>query len=112
MVHVDAVAESGRNPVSKHQIQPEYEEAGLRDEMAKPLSQDHGSRRERVQGKIVSVQLLTSRRRNLTSIDLYSAESAYQTYILHFLRVIIARWLGGSHTSNPFPRDVKTTAFT
>ena len=47
---MDAVAELGRNPVSKHQIQPEYgdEQGGT----AEPVSRDQILRRERGQGSI------------------------------------------------------------
>ena len=44
-IHIDAAAQSGRNPVSKHQIQPEYgdEQAGAgwdcRTRLARPNSQ-------------------------------------------------------------------------
>ena len=48
---MDAAAELGRNPVHKHQIQPEMEMSRLaRDGTAKPLSQDQILRRERGQG--------------------------------------------------------------
>ena len=52
-VYVDAVAESGRNPVSKHQIQSGCGElSGLtRDGTAEPVSRDLILRRERGQGK-------------------------------------------------------------
>ena len=50
---MDAAAELGRNPVSKHQIQPEYGDeqidAGV---TAEPLSRDQILRRERGQGNI------------------------------------------------------------
>ena len=45
---MDVVAELGRNPVSKHQIQPEYG----RDGTAEPVSRDQILRRERGQGNI------------------------------------------------------------
>ena len=54
---MDATAELGNNPVSKHQIQPEYgderTEAG-RDGIiiAEPVSRDQILRRERGQGNI------------------------------------------------------------
>ena len=53
---MDAAAELGRNPVSKHQIQPEYgdEQAGAgRDCRAEPVSRDQIRRRERGQGYIM-----------------------------------------------------------
>ena len=48
---MDAVAELGRNPVSKHQIQPEYAEMIrlTRDGTAEPVSRDQILRRERKQ---------------------------------------------------------------
>ena len=52
---MDAAAEIGRNPVCKHQIQPEYglEMSGLtRDGTAEPVSRDQILRRERGQGNI------------------------------------------------------------
>ena len=74
---MDAAAKSGRNPVSKHKIQPECgDKSGLtRNGTAEPLSRDQILRRERGQGKfIISVQLATSRIGNLThAVDPYSA---------------------------------------
>ena len=50
---MDAAAELGRNPVSKHQIQPEYEMSRLtRDGTTKPVSRDQILRRERGQVNI------------------------------------------------------------
>ena len=50
---MDAAAELGRNPVSKHQIQPEYGDSRLtRDGTAEPVSRDQIFRRERGQGNI------------------------------------------------------------
>ena len=47
---MDAAAEIERNPVSKHQIQPEYGEAGLRGTGRSNPSKKLG--RERGQGKV------------------------------------------------------------
>ena len=51
---MDAAAELGRNPVSKHQIQPEYygdEQADAgRDGTAEPISRDQILRHARGQG--------------------------------------------------------------
>ena len=50
---LDAAAELGRNPVSKHQVQPEYEDGQAdagRD--AEPVSRDQILRHARVQGYI------------------------------------------------------------
>ena len=51
---MDAAAEIGRNPVCKHQIQPEYGEMSrlTRDGTAEPDSRDQILRRERGQGNI------------------------------------------------------------
>ena len=69
---MDAAAELGRNPVSKHQIQPEYgdEQAGAgRDGTAEPVSRDQTLRHARGQGNIFFlVQLTTSRIGNLTRL--------------------------------------------
>ena len=57
---MDATVELGRNPVSKHQIQPEYGVSRLtRDGMAKPVSRDQILRHAR--GQAFPVQLTTSR---------------------------------------------------
>ena len=47
---MDAAAEIGRNPVSKHQIQSEQTSRLTRDGTAEPVSQDQILRRERGQG--------------------------------------------------------------
>ena len=48
---MDAVAESGRNLVSTHHIQPEYGDGRLtRDGTVEPVSRDQIFRRERGQG--------------------------------------------------------------
>ena len=51
---MDAAAELGRNPVSKHQIQPEYGEMSrlTRDGTAEPVSRDQILRHARGQGNI------------------------------------------------------------
>ena len=52
---MDAAAELGRNPVSKHQIQPEYGDDQIRltrDETAEPVSRDQILRHARGQGNI------------------------------------------------------------
>ena len=67
---MDAAAELGRNPVSKHQIQIVgiMEMSRLtRDGTAEPVSRDQILRRARGQGNIIfPVQLTTSRIGNLT----------------------------------------------
>ena len=52
---MDAAAELGRNPVSKHQIQPEYGEMSrlTRDGTAEPVSRDQILRHTRGQGNII-----------------------------------------------------------
>ena len=68
---MDAAAEMGRNPVSKHQIQPEYEDeqadAGrdYRIRLARPKSSDANADREIF---IFPVELTTSRIDNLTRL--------------------------------------------
>ena len=50
---MDAAAEFGRNPVSKHHIQPSMEMRRLtRDGTAEPVSRDQILRQERGQGNI------------------------------------------------------------
>ena len=54
---MDDAAELGRNPVSKHQIQPEYGDGVMmsrltRDGTAEPVSQDQILRHARGQGNI------------------------------------------------------------
>ena len=64
---MDAAAGLGRNPVSKHQIQPEYGVSRLtRDGMAEPVSRDQILRHAR--GQAFPVQLTTSRIGSLTRL--------------------------------------------
>ena len=50
---LDAASELGRNPVRKHQIQPEYGDKQVTlDGTAEPVSRDQTLRRERGQGNI------------------------------------------------------------
>ena len=68
---MDAAAELGGNPVSKHQVQPEYGEMSrlTRDGTAEPVSRDQILRHARGQGNIIfPVQLTTSRIGNLTRL--------------------------------------------
>ena len=64
---MDVVAELGRNPVSKHQIQPEYgdeqADAGRNPSREAKFSGTHGDR-----GIFFPVQLTTSRIGNLTRL--------------------------------------------
>ena len=74
---MDAAAEIGRDPVSKHQIQPKYghEQADA--------GRDQIRRRERGQGNtfMFPVQLTTSRIGNLTRLILTLALCDDHTYI-------------------------------
>ena len=69
---MDAAAELGRNPVSKHQIQPEYgdeqADAGrdCRTHLARPNSQEFSGANVDREIFIFPVQLTTSRIDNLT----------------------------------------------
>ena len=67
---MDAAAELGRNPVSKHQIQPEYgDEQADAGRDAEPVSRDQILRHARGQGNIIFlVQRTTSRIDNLTRL--------------------------------------------
>ena len=68
---MDAAAELGRNPVSKHQIQPEYgdEQANARRGLPNPSSETNfsGANANR-EIFIFPVQLTTSRISNLTRL--------------------------------------------
>ena len=68
---MDAAAELGRNPVSKHQIQSEYgdEQAGRRTELPEPYHKTEfsGANGDR-EKNIFPVQLTTSRIGNLTRL--------------------------------------------
>ena len=64
---MDGAGELGRNPVSKHQIQPEYGVSRLtRDGMAEPVSRDQILRHAR--GQAFPVQLTTRRIGSLTRL--------------------------------------------
>ena len=53
---MDAAAKIGRNPVSKHQTQPEWRMGRLtRDGTAEPVSRDQILRRERGQGNTYAI---------------------------------------------------------
>ena len=49
---MDSTPELGRNPVSKHQIHPEYGDNKQADGTAEPVSRDQILRHERGQGNI------------------------------------------------------------
>ena len=67
---MDAAAEFGRNPVSKHQFSLSMRMSRLtRDGTAEPVSRDQILRHARGQGNIIfPVQLTTSRVGNLTRL--------------------------------------------
>ena len=66
---MDAAAELGRNPVSKHQIQPEYGDEQADTGRDEPVSRDQILMHVRGQGDIIfPVQLTTSRIGNLTRL--------------------------------------------
>ena len=67
---MDAAAELGRNPVSKHQIQPEYrnEQAGAGRDCRTRLARPHSQARTGKRNLIFPVQLTTSRIGNLTRL--------------------------------------------
>ena len=83
---MDAAAELGRNPVSHHEIQPEFEDeqtdAGwdYRTRLARPNSQARTGTDSEI--SIFPVQLTTSRIGNLTRL-IYADN---HTYILHGFR--------------------------
>ena len=88
---MDAAAELGRNPLSKHHIQPEYgdEQAGAgrdcRTRLARPNSQANAYR----EIFVFPVQLTTCRIGNLTPVDPYSCYMCDHTpYMLGRLDII------------------------
>ena len=85
---MDAAAEIGRNPVSKHQIQPEYGDGQLtRDRTAEPVSRDQILRRERGQGNIhFSCSADHVQDWQLYPVDPYSCYVRDQTYI-HIVQI-------------------------
>ena len=90
---MDAAAELGRNPVSKHQIQPEYgtEQSRLtRDGTAEPISRDQILRRERGQanryGKTAHINL---QHRNKCFHLLCAREDPKKMLCLRFLTAVM-----------------------
>ena len=83
--YMDAVAELGRNPVSKTRFSLGMEMSRLtRDETAEPVPRDQTLRRERGQGNIhFPVQLTTSRIGNLTQLILTLVICEDHTYITY-----------------------------
>ena len=81
---MDATVELGRNPASKHHIQPEYgdEQADARDGTAEPVSRDQILRHARGQGNI-QFPCLTDHEQDWQPypVDLYSAICHDHTYI-------------------------------
>ena len=68
--YMDAAAELGRNPVSKHQIQPEYgdEQADAGRDCRNRLARSNSQARTRTGEYHFPVQLTTSRIDNLTRL--------------------------------------------
>ena len=87
---MDAATKLGRNPVGKHQVQPEYEDeqadAGrdCRTRLARPNSGANGNR----EMSIFSVQLTTSRIGNLTRLILVLAICDDYTYLHAYMAVV------------------------
>ena len=83
---MNAAAELGRNPVSKHQIQPEMEMSRLtRDGTAEPVSRDQILRHARGQGNIYfAVPCSADHEQDWQPypVDPYSAICDDHTYIL------------------------------
>ena len=82
---IDAVAEIGRSPVSKHQVQPEYgdEQADAGRDYRNRLARSNSQARTRTNKKIFvfPVQLTTSRIGNLTRLILTLAICDNHIYI-------------------------------
>ena len=87
---MDAAAEIGRNPASKHQIQPEYgdEQADAGRGSAEPVSRDQILRRERGQGNVV-IPCSGEHEEDWQPylVDPYSCNMGDHTYIIHTLSV-------------------------
>ena len=70
--YIHAVAEGGRNPVSKHRIQSaeceEYEQVGAGRDGRTTISRDQNLKHERGQGKRNRVELTTIRIGNLAQL--------------------------------------------
>ena len=94
--YMDGAAGLGRNPVSKHQIQPEYMEMGrlTRDGTTEPLSRDQILRRERGQG-IINFPCSADREQDwqIYPID-PSCCMCDQTYIHTYIQFLILACLG------------------
>ena len=92
---MDAAAELGRNPVSKHQIQPEYGVSRLtRDGTAEPMSRDQILRHARGQGNIhFPCSADHEQDWQPYPVDLYSAicddHTCIHTYIPSHMAVVI-----------------------
>ena len=86
---MDAAAELGRNPVSKHQVQPDYgdEQADAgRDCRTRPRETNFSSAYGDTEICIFPVQLTTSRIGNLTRLILTLARCDDHTYIHTYCR--------------------------
>ena len=112
---MDAAAELGRNPVSKHQIQPEYGKMSrlTRDGTAEPVSRDQIPRHARGQGNIIfHVQLTTSKIGNLNRLIhtlLYVTTNFYRHVSLALLQ-LVNQWLNFTYSrSHAFRYGRKNT---
>ena len=89
---MDAAAELGRNPVSKHQIQPEYGEMSrlTRDGTAEPVSRDQILRHARGQGN-VHFPCSADHEQDWQPypVDPYSAICDDHTYIHTYMQVLV-----------------------
>ena len=86
---MDAAAELGRNPVSKHQIHPGYRYIGWRGTgLPKPSRETKfsGSNVDREKNIIMPVQLTTSRIGNLTQLILTPAIYVTMHTYIHYSR--------------------------
>ena len=103
---MDAAAELGRNPVSKHQVQPEYgDEQADAGRAAEPVSRGQILRHARGQGNIIfPVQLTTSRIGNLTRLIHTLAICDDHTHIHTYIHTYI-QYSTGPLIRNTFVRN-------
>ena len=83
--YIDAAAELGRNPVSKHQIQSEYgdEQVDSGQDCRTRLARPNSQARTRTGKYFFPIQLTTSRIGSLTRLIHTLAMCDDHTYILH-----------------------------
>ena len=93
---MDAAAELGRNPVSKHHIQPEYGISRLtRDRTAEPVSRDQILRHARGQGNIhFPCSADHEQDWQPYPVDPYSAICDDDTYIHTYIHTVLYYILG------------------